>query len=102
MSTTNIAFQVETDRMLEILSKQIYDSPYAMVRENVQNSYDAILMRAKAEGKDISTYKIEVKVEPGTITIIDNGIGMSESVLKENFWKAGSSGKIRQQRELLG
>ncbi|MCH7424280.1 ATP-binding protein [Shewanella sp. MM_2022_3] len=93
MSTTNIAFQVETDRMLEILSKQIYDSPYAMVRENVQNSYDAILMRAKAEGKDISTYKIEVKVEPGTITIIDNGIGMSESVLKENFWKAGSSGK---------
>lgn len=93
MSTASITFQVETDRVLEILSKQIYDSPYAMVRENVQNSYDAVLIRAKAEGRELSEYAIEITLAPGIITILDNGIGMSEEVLRNNFWKAGSSGK---------
>ncbi len=102
MSTSNIAFQVETERMLEILSKQIYDSPFAMVRENIQNSYDAILMRAKAEGKDVNTYSINVRVESDVITITDTGIGMSETVLKENFWKAGSSGKNNEAARAAG
>ena len=48
-STDRIAFEVETSRVLEILSKEIYDSPLAMLRENVQNSYDAILMRASLQ-----------------------------------------------------
>ncbi|MDD1963754.1 ATP-binding protein [Pseudomonas putida] len=93
MKTSSIAFQVETNRVLEIISDQIYDSPYAMVRENIQNSYDAILMRGKLEGKPLSDYKIEVIQDGRIIRIIDDGIGMSEAVLKENFWKAGSSGK---------
>ena len=42
-----IKFQVETKRILEILSNEIYDSPYALLRENIQNAYDAVLMRLK-------------------------------------------------------
>ncbi len=102
MSTTNIAFQVETDRVLEILSKQIYDSPFAMVRENVQNCYDAVLMRANIEGCDLCSYLIEVTLTPESISITDNGIGMSETVLKENFWKAGSSGKNTESARQAG
>ncbi|NIM31646.1 MAG: hypothetical protein GTN60_10020 [Pseudomonas stutzeri] len=102
MSASNITFQVETDRVLEILSKQIYDSPYAMVRENVQNSYDAVLMRAKAEDRELSEYVIEITLEPGIITIWDNGIGMSEEVLRNNFWKAGSSGKNNSEARAAG
>jgi molecular chaperone HtpG len=90
---SQIAFLVETRRVLEILSKQIYDSPYAMVRENVQNAYDAILMRASAEKKPISEYAIDIVATPARIEIRDNGVGMSESVLRNNFWRAGSSGK---------
>lgn len=100
--STSIPFQVETDRVLEILSKQIYDSPFAMVRENVQNSYDAILMRADVEGKPLAEYLIEVKVGLGTISITDNGIGMSESVLRDNFWRAGSSGKNTESARKAG
>lgn len=102
MSSTNISFQVETDRVLEILSKQIYDSPFAMVRENIQNCYDAVLMRASAEGGELCSYHIEVIVTPESISITDNGIGMSETVLKENFWKAGSSGKNTESARQAG
>lgn len=102
MSVSNITFQVETDRVLEILSKQIYDSPYAMVRENVQNSYDAVLMRAKAEGKALDQFSIEITLAGGTITIRDDGVGMSEEVLRNNFWKAGSSGKNNAEARAAG
>ncbi len=99
---SQIPFLVETARILEILSKQIYDSPYAMVRENVQNAYDAILMRAKREDKPASEYAIEVTATAERIEIRDNGIGMSEVVLRENFWRAGSSGKNNAEARAAG
>ncbi len=49
MEIEKIKFQVETKRILEILSSEIYDSPYALLRENIQNAYDAILMRITEE-----------------------------------------------------
>lgn len=86
-------FQIEVSRVLEILSNDIYDSPYALLRENIQNAYDAILMRIAEEGEESFEPKIEVSIANNTVTITDNGIGMDEAVLKNNFWKAGSSGK---------
>lgn len=97
-----IPFLVETDRVLEILSKQIYDSPFAMARENVQNAYDAVLMRAKQEGKPPAAYRIEITASPTEIVIKDQGIGMSEAVLRENFWRAGSSGKNNDAARAAG
>jgi molecular chaperone HtpG len=97
-----IPFLVETDRILEILSKQIYDSPYAMVRENIQNAYDAILMRSKREGKDLQSYSIRISATEKTIEIQDDGIGMSEQILRDNFWRAGSSGKNNLEAKSAG
>jgi len=91
-----IRFQVEFDRVIEVLAKEIYDSPYALLRENIQNAYDAILMRSQySEGVWSVTEDgvIDIQILPDTVIIKDNGIGMSEFVLKNNFWKAGSSGK---------
>ncbi|WP_281886284.1 ATP-binding protein [Paenibacillus sp. YYML68] len=92
-----LKFQVETKRIIEILSNDIYDSPYALLRENIQNAYDAILMRNAHDPDDfpLSEGQIDVlyNMEERRLEIIDNGIGMNEDVLKENFWKAGSSGK---------
>jgi molecular chaperone HtpG len=99
---SQIPFLVETQRVLEILSSQIYDSPFAMARENVQNAYDAVLMRAKQEGGSPSDYPIEIKAEPRRIVIKDHGIGMSEQVLRENFWRAGSSGKNTEAARAAG
>ncbi|KLT63815.1 hypothetical protein AB669_20480 [Pedobacter sp. BMA] len=77
---------------MEILSNEIYDSPYALLRENIQNGYDAILMRKQLDVKKFEP-KIEVRISASEIIIEDNGIGMNQDVVKNNFWKAGSSGK---------
>lgn len=92
-SDEHITFEVETSRVLEILSKEIYDSPLAMLRENVQNAYDAILMRASFEDFPLEKRIISIDLSGQQIVIEDNGIGMTEDVLRNNFWKAGSSGK---------
>lgn len=99
---SQIAFNVDTARVLEILSKQIYDSPFAMARENVQNAFDAVLMRARSEGRSPANYLIEIEATPERITIKDQGIGMSEQVLRENFWRAGSSGKNNDAARAAG
>ena len=88
-----IVFQVETSRILQIIASEIYDSPLALIRENLQNAYDAIRMRFAANGALTDGGRIEIHIGDGKISIADNGIGMSETVLRENFWKAGSSGK---------
>lgn len=100
--SSQIPFLVQTDRILEILSKQIYDSPYAMARENVQNAYDAVLMRASRESRNPSEFFIQITATPERIEIRDNGIGMSESVLRDNFWRAGSSGKNTPEAKSAG
>src|SRR5438552_13080957 len=100
-----IAFDVETSRILEILSSEIYDSPKAFLRENVQNAYDAILMRCTAQGIPIAERRIEITVEKERLTVQDDGIGMNDEVLKRNFWKAGSSGKksdLAQRSGVIG
>ena len=88
-----LTFDVETERILQILSSEIYDSPKAFLRENVQNAYDAILMRCTAQELPITDRKIEITIGDGNLCVRDDGIGMTEEVLKRNFWKAGSSGK---------
>ena len=100
-----LAFNVDTGRILEILASEIYDSPKAFLRENVQNAYDAILMRCTAQNLRIEDRRIEITVDSSTVTVQDDGIGMEEYVLANNFWKAGSSGKksdLAQRSGVIG
>ena len=97
-----ITFDVETSRILEILSSEIYDSPKAFLRENVQNAYDAILMRCTAQALPVAERKIEITVEANQLIVRDDGIGMTEDVLRNNFWKAGSSGKKSELAQKSG
>ncbi len=95
-------FQIEVSRVLEILSNDIYDSPYALLRENIQNAYDAILMRLSEDGEGTFDPQIIVTIHDKVISISDNGIGMTEEVLANNFWKAGSSGKNNDAAKKAG
>jgi len=101
-SRERIPFDVETGRILQILSSEIYDSPKAFLRENVQNAYDAILMRCTAQGRPIADSAIRITVEPTRLIVQDDRIGMTEEVLKGNFWKAGSSGKKSELAQRSG
>ena len=102
MTTDQIKFEVETQRVLEILSREIYDSPLALLRENVQNAYDAVLMRCARDDSDLATGRIDITLQGSLLRIKDNGIGMTEDVLRNNFWKAGSSGKRTQLASKAG
>lgn len=97
-----IVFQVETTRILTILTSEIYNSPLALIRENLQNAYDAVRMRFAPSGTLTQGGQIDIRVGGGEISIADNGIGMSEAVLRENFWKAGSSGKHSESARRAG
>jgi molecular chaperone HtpG len=97
-----IVFQVETSRVLQILATEIYDSPLAMLRENVQNAYDATRMRFAASGVLSAGARIDISLVGNSISITDNGIGMDEQVLRQNFWKAGSSGKNSEDARKAG
>lgn len=98
----NIRFKIELDRVLEVLCSQIYDSPLALLRENVQNAYDAILMRQYKDKTEAYNPQIEITINANQLIINDNGIGMNAESLKKNFWTAGSSGKNNNEAKAAG
>ena len=101
MTEKYLGLKFDADAMIHLLGVQLYDTPLAMLRENVQNAYDAILERM---GRD-SSFKdgiIKIEVVGDHITIIDNGIGMDETGLQENYWTAGHSGKNNPESRKAG
>src|SRR3989304_7573160 len=97
-----IVFEVETARVLKILASEIYDSPLALLRENLQNAYDAVRMRFVRNRLLLDGGRIDLRIGGGEVSVSDNGVGMTEAVLSTNFWKAGSSGKHSEEARRAG
>lgn len=95
-----IAFKVEFSRILKLLADQIYQSPFALLRENTQNAFDAIRMR-EALGHTFQP-SIDVTVTAEEIIVADNGIGMTPHEIEENYWYAGRSGKNTDEARAAG
>ena len=102
--TSSFEIGIEFDSVLRAISKQIYETPHAFLRENVQNAIDAVRIQALRDGKDAgeSEYTIEVVVDSGHVSVRDNGIGMSRKELQEYFWTIGSSGKRSDEAREAG
>jgi len=99
-SVERMPFRVDISRVIEVLAKQIYQSPLALLRENTQNSYDAILLRL-ARDRNFEP-KIEINISETSITVFDNGIGMTREELRQNYWQAGSSSKNTPEAKAAG
>lgn len=93
--------KVDIKKIIRLLAKDIYDSPYALLRENLQNAYDAVLMR-KSLDSSYSEPSIKMTVSGNKVVITDNGIGMTLNVVENNYWKAGSSGKNNEEARRAG
>ena len=91
-----IHFKIEFSRILELFAAQIYQSPLALLRENTQNAFDAVLMKLHSDpdSRD-ENYQpmINVTVDDRQIVVTDNGIGMTSEQMENNYWYAGKSGK---------
>ena len=92
---TSFPVSIEFDSVLRVISEQVYDTPLAFIRENVQNAVDAIRIQALREHTPIgdAEYRVSVGVEGNNLTVRDNGIGMSADDLQRFFWSIGASGK---------
>ena len=92
---TSFPVSIEFDSVLRVISEQVYDTPLAFIRENVQNAVDAIRIQALREHAPTTDaeYRVSVGVEGNNLTVRDNGIGMSADDLQRFFWSIGASGK---------
>ena len=92
---TSFKAGIDFESVLRIISKQIYETPLAFIRENAQNAVDAIRIQAHREGvgSEDGRYRIDITVENKKIVVRDNGNGMSPSDLQNFFWTIGASGK---------
>ncbi|MGH8728758.1 MAG: ATP-binding protein [Burkholderiales bacterium] len=101
---TSFKAGIDFESVLRIISKQIYETPLAFIRENVQNAVDAIRIQAHREGAgaDDAGYRIDITVEDKKIVARDNGVGMSASDLQNFFWTIGASGKRTQEAVAAG
>ena len=93
-------FQTEVSKLLRLLAKSLYSNSDVFLRELVSNASDAIdklrfLSITKPElVKDDPVFSIRVRAdrEAGTLTITDNGIGMTEAEANEHLGTIAKSG----------
>lgn len=99
--TVKSKISINFNKILQLICKEIYDSPLSMLRENVQNSYDAILMRKRCDSS-MQDGCIRVVIDNKKVIVSDNGIGMTTEQLQKNYWTAGTSGKNNDYARAAG
>ena len=79
---------VDLEQILPILAREIYTSPFAFLRENVQNAFDAIRMQQYRDEVDgvRREQEISITLEGSRLSISDSGIGMSREDLASFYW----------------
>ena len=92
---------VDTEHIFPIIKKWLYSEKDIFLREIVSNASDAItkLKRLESLGLKESSdekYSITVKLDTdeGTLTVSDNGIGMSEDELQKYICNIALSGAV--------
>jgi molecular chaperone HtpG len=93
MTSERVPVGINFRRVLETISAQIYDTPMAFLRENVQNAVDALRMYHVEQVDHGEAVSISIAVSGKIIRITDSGIGMSRDDLQKLFWTMGASGK---------
>ncbi|MEM6849959.1 MAG: ATP-binding protein, partial [Pseudomonadota bacterium] len=105
------AFEADVARLLHLMVHSVYSSPDIFLRELVSNAADACeklrqsaLTEPDLLGADTLQITITADPEGKTLTIADNGIGMSRDELIENLGTMARSGteKFRQALEEAG
>ena len=94
------AFQTEVSQLLDLMIHSLYSNKEIFLRELVSNASDAIdklkfeslSNDSLLEGKQEPSIHIDVDKDAGTITIRDNGIGMTQDEVMENIGTIANSG----------
>jgi molecular chaperone HtpG len=116
MSTETIEFQAEARQLLQLMIHSIYSTKDVFLRELISNSSDALdkLRLAAYRDKDLEVdtsdlaIALEIDSDARTLTVRDNGIGMSRDEVVDLIGTIAKSGtaemlaQLRQARETGG
>lgn len=105
-----MGFQTEAKRLLQLMIHSLYSNREIFLRELISNASDAIDKRRFAAIEDSALdvggegYEIRVDVdeEAKTLSISDNGIGMSRDDVIENLGTIAKSGTAAFMEQLSG
>ena len=103
-SANSFEVGIEFGSVLAAISKQIYDTPFAFIRENLQNAIDASRMQARRSNilPSDQSLRIDITVNGTSVRIRDRGIGMSSDDLRHLYWTIGASGKRNEEARAAG
>ncbi|MFE2939223.1 molecular chaperone HtpG [Streptomyces sp. NPDC059255] len=107
MTTETFEFQVEARQLLQMMIHSIYSNKDVFLRELVSNASDALdklrleVLRNELQ-EDVSDLHIDIEVdkEQRTLTVRDNGIGMSHDDVVELIGTIANSGTAKFLKEL--
>ncbi|MFJ9001761.1 molecular chaperone HtpG [Streptomyces sp. NPDC102359] len=108
MSTETFEFQVEARQLLQLMIHSVYSNKDVFLRELVSNASDALdklrlaALRDDTLDADVSDLHIELEIDPDarTLTVRDNGIGMSYDEVGELIGTIANSGTAQFMKEL--
>lgn len=100
MSKTTKQFQTEVQQLLDLVIHSLYSNKDIFLRELISNASDAIdkvgfeshSNEALLEGDSDWKIKLIPNKDAGTLTILDNGIGMTMAEVEENIGTIARSG----------
>lgn len=100
-------FKTESRRILDLMINSIYTNKEIFLRELISNSSDALdkLYYLSLTNKDIKVNKddlfirVDYNKDKRTITISDNGTGMTEEELENNLGVIAESGSLKFKEE---
>ncbi|HEY0687309.1 MAG TPA: ATP-binding protein [Steroidobacter sp.] len=89
--------KVDFAGLMRVLGEALYSTPQVAIRELVQNAHDSCTRRS-LEAPDSFEPAIEVTATPGTLTITDNGAGLTAEEIHSYLATVGA-GYTRTLRE---
>ncbi|MFF0596702.1 molecular chaperone HtpG [Streptomyces antibioticus] len=108
MPTETFEFQVEARQLLQLMIHSVYSNKDVFLRELVSNASDALdklrlaALKDDLPGADVSDLHIEIETddEARTLTVRDNGIGMSYDEVGRLIGTIANSGTAQFAKEL--
>ncbi|MEQ6915956.1 molecular chaperone HtpG [Halomonas aquatica] len=105
-----LGFQTEVKQLLHLMIHSLYSNREIFLRELISNSadacdklrYQALDNDALYEGDSELRIEIDHDAEAGTVTVRDNGIGMSRDEVIENLGTIARSGTAEFLKQLSG
>lgn len=100
-------FQAESKRLLDMMIHSIYTHKEIFLRELISNASDAIdklyfrSLTDDSVGMNKSDFQIRLAIdkEARTLTISDNGVGMTKEELEEHLGTIANSGSLQFKKE---